>query len=231
MEVVVITGANRGIGLELTRLYLLAGKHVVAGCRQPDMAEALRNLAGLPGKLEIVQLDVSDAASVAALGKTLKGQPVELLINNAGVWGGPRQGIADMDYVEWLRTFETNTVAPFRLVATLLANLKLGKRPRVITVSSQMGAFNLKGMGVDRYAYRSSKAAVSKLMQTLAEELAPDGIIVCPVHPGWVRTDMGGPQAQLSVEESGSGLFRLIENLIPAQSGRFWSWDGSEHPW
>ena len=92
-------------------------------------------------------------------------------------------------------------------------------------------AFNMKGMGVGMYGYRSSKAAVSKVMQTLAEELAPDGIIVCPVHPGWVRTDMGGPNAQLPVEESAGGLFRLIESLRPEQSGRFWRWDGTEHPW
>jgi NAD(P)-dependent dehydrogenase (short-subunit alcohol dehydrogenase family) len=228
METIVITGANRGIGLELTRLYLQAGKHVIAGCRQPHKAEALRKLEG---KLEVVQLDVSSAGEVADLGKSLKGEAVEVLINNAGVWGGPQQGILDMDYAEWLRTLEINTLAPLRVSAALLPNLKLGKRPRIVSVSSQMGAFNMKGMGVGMYGYRSSKAAVSKVMQTLAEELAPDGIIVCPVHPGWVKTDMGGPNAQLSVEESAGGLFRLIENLTPVQSGRFWRWDGTEHPW
>jgi NAD(P)-dependent dehydrogenase (short-subunit alcohol dehydrogenase family) len=228
METIVITGANRGIGLELTRLYLLAGKHVIAGCRLPHKAEALRKLGG---KLEVVQLDVSSAAEVADFGTALKGEPVDVLINNAGVWGGPRQGIADMDYAEWLKTFETNTLAPLHLSSVLLPNLKKAKHPRIVTVSSQMGAFNIKGMGVGMYGYRSSKAAVSKVMQTLAEELAPDGIIVVPVHPGWVRTDMGGPNAQLSVEESASGLFRLIENLTPVQSGRFWRWDGTEHPW
>jgi len=228
METIVITGASRGIGLELTRLFLQAGKHVVAGCRQPQKAEALRKLAG---KLDVVQLDVAVASEVAALGKTLNGKTVDVLINNAGVWGGPHQGLADMDYAEWLRTLEINTLAPLRVAATLLPNLKRATRPRIVTVSSQMGAFSITGMGAGMYGYRSSKAAVSKVMQTLAEELTPDGIIVCPVHPGWVRTDMGGPNAQLSVEESAGGLFRLIENLRPEQSGRFWRWDGSEHPW
>lgn len=228
METIVITGANRGIGLELTRLYAQAGKHVVAGCRQPHKAEALRKLGG---KLDVVQLDVSSASDITNLGKALKDEPVDLLINNAGVWGGPHQGIADMDYAEWLKTFETNTLAPLRVSSVLLPNLKKAKRPRIVTISSQMGAFDVKGMGVGTYAYRSSKAAVSKVMQTLAEELAPHGIIVVPVHPGWVRTDMGGPNAQLSVEESAGGLFRLIEGLTPAQSGRFWRWDGTEHPW
>lgn len=228
METIIISGANRGIGLELTRLFLQAGKRVVAGCRKPDKAEALRKLGG---KLEVVQLDVGDGASVAAFARHLADQAVDVLINNAGVWGGPKQGIADMDYAEWSRTLEINTVAPFRMAAALLPNLKLGTRPRIVTVSSQMGAFNLKGMGVGSYAYRSSKAAVSKVMQVLAEELAADGIIVCPVHPGWVRTDMGGAHAEISAEESAGGLFTLIEGLTLAQSGRFWRWDGSEHPW
>lgn len=228
METIVITGANRGIGLELSKLFLLAGKHVVAGCRRPDKADALR---GLGGKLDVVQLDVASAADVAALGEHLKGEAVEVLINNAGVYGGERQGLSDMDYAEWLRTLEINTLAPLRIAATLLPNLKRGKRPRIVTVSSQMGAFGSVSTGGGMYSYRSSKAAVSKVMHTLAEELAPDGIIVVPVHPGWVKTDMGGPNAQLSVAESAGGLFRLIDGLRPDQSGRFWRWDGTEHPW
>jgi NAD(P)-dependent dehydrogenase (short-subunit alcohol dehydrogenase family) len=231
METIVISGANRGIGRELTRRFLQAGKRVIAGCRHPDQAEALRNLADAGGKLEIAQLDVADAASVAALGKMLKGQAVDVLMNNAGVMGGEHQSLKDMDYSAWLRTFEINTLAPFRLAATLLPNLKLSKCARIVTVSSQMGAFAMEGMGVGHYAYCSAKTAVSRTMQIMAAELKADGIIVCPVHPGWVRTDMGGPNAEISVEESGGGLFRLIENLTLAQSGRFWRWDGSEHPW
>lgn len=226
METIVITGANRGIGLELTKQYLQAGKHVVAGCRNPDKAEALRQLGG---KLDVVQLDVASAADVDALAAHLQGEAVEVLVNNAGVWGGERQGLLDMDYAEWARTLETNVMAPLRVTAALLPNLRRAKRPRVIAISSQMGAFAMKGTGM--YAYRSSKAAISKVMQTLAEELAPDGIIAIPVHPGWVQTDMGGPHAQLPVHESASGLLRLIENLRPDQSGRFWRWDGTEHPW
>jgi NAD(P)-dependent dehydrogenase (short-subunit alcohol dehydrogenase family) len=231
METIVISGANRGIGLELTRLFLKAGNHVIAGCRQPDRAEALRDLADKGGTLEIAQLDVGDAASVAALGKLLKGQAVDVLINNAGITGGERQGLTNMDYAAWLHTFEINTLAPFRLASTLLPNLKLAQRARIVTVSSQMGAFAMEGMGVGHYAYCSAKTAVSRTMQIMAAELKTDGIIVCPVHPGWVRTDMGGPHAEISVQESGGGLFRLIEGLTLAQSGRFWRWDGSEHPW
>ncbi|MEY4641160.1 MAG: hypothetical protein RLZZ227_1154, partial [Pseudomonadota bacterium] len=227
METIIITGANRGIGLELARLFLQAGKRVIAGCRQPDKAEALRKL---PGALEILQLDVASGASIEAFVMQIKG-PVDVLINNAGVYGGQQQGLQDMDYAQWLRTLEINTLAPLRLAASLLPNLLQAQRPRIVTVSSQMGAFNVEEPGSGTYAYRSSKAAVSKVMQTLAQELKADGVIVCPVHPGWVRTDMGGAQATLSVEQSGHGLFNLIEALTPAQSGRFWRWDGSEHPW
>ena len=231
MQTIVISGANRGIGLELTRRYLQAGARVVAGCRHPDTAQALAQLALAGGKLEIVQLDVGNAASVAALGKVLADQPVDVLVNNAGIMGGEHQALADMDYTAWLRTFEINTIAPFRMASTLLPNLRLAKRARIVTVSSQMGAFAMDGMGVGRYAYCSSKTAVSRTMQIMAEELKADGIIVCPVHPGWVRTDMGGANAEISVEECSGGLFRLIENLTLAQSGRFWRWDGTEHPW
>lgn len=228
METVIITGANRGIGLELTRRFLQAGKHVIAGCRTPAQATALKALAG---KLDVHALDVSDAASIAEFCKQAGAQTVDVLINNAGVMGGARQSLHDMDYAAWLHTLAINTLAPFHLSSQLLANLQRSARPRIVTVSSQMGAFNLTGMGTGSYAYRSSKAAVSKVMQVMAEELKPAGIIVCPVHPGWVQTDMGGASAEITATQSADGLFTLIDNLTLAQSGRFWTWDGREHVW
>ena len=227
METIVITGANRGIGLGLTRCFANAGHHVIAACRQPDTAEALR---AIKGSVEVRKLDVGDAESVAAFVRHLGERSVDVLINNAGIMGRTAQGIADMDYAAWSRTFEINTLAPFRLATQLLPNLKKAVRPRVITVSSQMGAFGLE-MGAGMYAYRSSKSAVSKVMQVLALELRPDNIIVCPVHPGWVQTDMGGPNAQITVEQSAAGLFNLVTGLTMAESGRFWTWDGREHVW
>ncbi|MES2606425.1 MAG: SDR family oxidoreductase [Pseudomonadota bacterium] len=228
METIVITGANRGIGLALTARFAAAGHQVIAACRHPAGADALRKLSG--SNVEILSLDVADADSVNSFGKQLGNRVVDVLINNAGIMGGDKQGIADMDYAAWLRTFEINTIAPFRLTTALLPNLKKSARPRVITVSSQMGAFGLE-MGTDRYIYRSSKSAVSKVMQVLAVELKPDNIIVCPVHPGWVQTDMGGPNAQISATDSANGLFNLIDTMTMEHSGRFWSWDGTEHVW
>ena len=229
MDTVVITGANRGIGLALTARFVTAGHHVIAACRNPAHATALQKLqAG--GKVEVLALDVADAQSVETFVNTLGKRTVDVLINNAGIMGGDKQGISNMDYAAWLRTFEINTLAPFRITTALLPNLKQSARARVITVSSQMGAFGLE-MGTDRYIYRSSKSAVSKVMQVLAAELKPDNIIVCPVHPGWVQTDMGGPNAQISADESANGLFNLIDKLTLQQSGRFWSWNGTEHVW
>ncbi len=228
METVVITGANRGIGLGLTRRFLDAGRRVVATCREPGKAIELKALAS-DSNLRIFPLEVTDGRSASELCSRLSGETVDVLINNAGVMGGARQAIDDMDYEAWLRAFEVNTLAPFRLATALRAHLGRSRRPRIVTLSSQMGALARKSTGF--HAYRSSKAAVNKVMQVLAAELESEGIIVCPVHPGWVRTEMGGSSADISVEESASGLFDLIETMTMAHSGRFWTWEGNEHPW
>ncbi|MEM1434102.1 MAG: SDR family oxidoreductase [Pseudomonadota bacterium] len=228
MDNVLITGANRGIGLELTRQFLAAGQRVFACCRTPEAAVELKLLNDEP-LLSIHALDVTADASVAALAGLLGATHLDVLVNNAGIMGGDRQSVDDMDYGAWRDAFEVNTLAPFRLVAALLPMLRQAERPRVVTLSSQMGSLNRKSTGA--HAYRSSKAAVNKVMQVLALELEADGIVVCPVHPGWVRTAMGGATAELSAEESAAGLVRLIDSLTPAHSGRFWTWEGKEHPW
>ncbi len=228
MENILITGANRGIGLELTRRFLDAGKRVIATCRQPDNANDLTRLAE-HCQLTVFQLEVTDPESVSRLCAELEGETLDVLINNAGIMGGDRQSIDNMDYSAWIEAFEVNTLAPFRLITSLRANLRLAGNPRAITLSSQMGSLNRKSKG--SHAYRSSKAAVNKVMQVLSMELEADGIVTCPVHPGWVRTDMGGSSADISVEDSAEGLFKLIDNMTMEHSGRFWTWEGKEHPW
>ncbi|MFZ9584654.1 MAG: SDR family oxidoreductase [Pseudohongiellaceae bacterium] len=230
MQTIVITGANRGIGLALVRTFLQAGDHVIAACRAPDKASALTSLQQAGQSLEILPLEVTDASSIGRFAAELRGRRIDVLVNNAGVMGGPQQELRDMDYAAWLRTFEVNTLAPFHLSVRLLDSLARAPRPRIVTLSSQMGAFG-RELGSGRYAYRSSKTAVSKVMQVLANELRARGVIVCPVHPGWVKTDMGGAAAEISPEESAAGLHRLIEGLTLEQSGRFWTWDGREHVW
>ncbi len=227
-ETILITGANRGIGLELTRRFLSAGHRVLATCRAPDSATLLQSLTD-NANLTIYALEVTDSHSVRKLATNVGNQPIDALINNAGTMGGDQQSLENMDYTAWAEAFEVNTMAPFKLVTTFLSNLRLSKRPRAITLSSQMGALSRKSKG--SHAYRSSKAAVNKVMQVLSMELEADGIVVCPVHPGWVRTDMGGAGADLSVEESAEGLFRLIDRMTMEQSGKFWTWEGEEHAW
>ena len=229
METVLITGANRGIGFELTRQYLTRGAQVIATCRDPDTAHDLQDMGVHNDRLLIAPLDVRDQTSVDALAQTIDRKPLDIVINNAGVMGGDHQRLDDMDYDAWTETLETNTIAPFRVAAALVPNLKQTPRPRLITVSSQMGSLNRQSTGA--YIYRSSKAAVNKVMQVMSLELRSDGIIVCPVHPGCVRTDMGGPSADISVEESVRGLTCLISRLTIEDSGKFFQWNGEEHAW
>jgi len=229
MNTILISGASRGIGLELTRHFLNLDWQVIATCRNPELALPLQSLSSNPG-LRIMPLEVTSAESIRHLAQTLQGQPLDVLVNNAGVMGGDQQGLANMDPTAWLHTFAVNTIAPFQLSTALLPNLLQAELPRIITISSQMGAFGLE-MGSGSYAYRSSKSAVSKVMQVMAQELRDQGVVVCPVHPGWVRTDMGGPNAQISPAESAAGLAALINKLTLAESGRFWTWDGREHVW
>lgn len=228
METVVITGANRGIGLGLVQEFLANNTHVIAACRHPEEAAALRELAQ-GAALEILPLDVADDTSITNFIDSLAGKPIDILINNAGTLGGDTQSVTNMDYAAWTQAFAVNTIAPFRLSVGLLANLQQSPRPRIISVSSQMGS--LAGHSTGHYAYRSSKAALNKVMKTLAKDLEPSGVLVCPIHPGWVKTDMGGSNAQITVAQSAAGIYRLIDTLTAAKSGHFLAWDSEELPW
>lgn len=229
-ETVVLTGANRGIGLALARVFAEAGTwHVIAGCRRLEAADQLAALAAAhPGREETRPLDVADPASVAALVEGLGSRRVDLLLNNAGVLGS-RQSVDDLDFDAWLEVLRVNTLAPMRLALASRPHLGRSPAPRIVTISSQMGALARPRGG--SYAYRSSKAALNKAMQGLALDLADDGITVVVMHPGWVRTDMGGPEAEISVTESSEGIFRIVTRLGPQDSGRFLQWNGAEHPW
>jgi NAD(P)-dependent dehydrogenase (short-subunit alcohol dehydrogenase family) len=228
METVVITGANRGIGLALCKTFLDAGWQVFAGCRQPAAASELQALSSQA--LHVLPVDVRDLGSVQAFAASLGGQCVDVLINNAGVMGGEHQGLEDMDYDAWLQTLDINVLGPHRVTRALLPNLRLSRHARILTVSSQMGAFGLD-MDHNPYAYCSSKTGASRVMQIMAKDLRAEGIIACPVHPGWVQTDMGGPNAAITPQDSARGLFRLVTTMDLSHSGRFWTWEGKEHVW
>jgi NAD(P)-dependent dehydrogenase (short-subunit alcohol dehydrogenase family) len=231
METVLITGANRGIGLELARQYLKKPSRVFATSRTPESAPSLSELKhSYPDTLQILPLEVTDDRSVQTLVEALRGETIDVLINNAGVSGGKQQDIQSMDYAWWAHTLAVNAIAPFRVTVALLDNLRQSRNPRIITLSSQLGSM-LRTTTTGFYAYRSSKAAVNKVMQGLAVDLRSENMIVCPIHPGWVQTDMGGANADLSAQESASGLIQLIDRLKLSDSGRFFKWNGEEHPW
>ncbi len=226
MQTVLITGANRGIGLELARLYAARGDRVIACCRDPECAAALHELDGI----EIHRLDVTSVDDIADLKAALGTRPIDILINNAGIIGPERQSALNMDFDGWLKTFEVNTLGPLRLAAALLDNLRRAEAPKLVTLSSRMGSLT-GGGGSDRIAYRSSKAAINRAMQGLAEDLRGERITVVVVHPGWVSTDMGGPAAPLAPRESATRLAAIIAALDHGDSGRFIDIDGKDADW
>ncbi len=229
MSTVLITGANRGIGLEFVRQYASDGAKVIAFAREPDRANELKELARKHSKIEVHKLDVSDFKTCAALGKTLAGEPIDILVNNAGYYGPKRQSADDMDFDGWACTFAVNTMGPLALAQALHENLKLGREKKLVTITSGMASTATTEGGY--LAYRATKAAVNNVMRNLSVDWRKDGIIAVVVSPGWVRTDMGGQGAPLSPEQSVSGMRQVIAGLTPADSGKFLTWQGHERPW
>ena len=228
---VLITGANRGLGFEFARQYATDGWRVFAACRNPTTASELKRLAqDRRGKLTVVAMDVTDAASVKNAATQLKDVAVDLLINSAGIGGAPGQKTGDVDYESWAQVLNVNTMGPLRVLESFCDHIAASERKLVVTITSGMGSLaeNTSGGSIP---YRSSKAAVNMAMRSAAIDLAPRGITCVLLNPGWVRTDMGGPKAPLSPQESVTAMRHLIETLGPAQSGKFYNFDGREYPW
>ena len=227
MPSVLITGANRGLGLEFTRQYAADGWRVFAACRDPAGA---RNLAAVEGDVSAETLDVDDGPQVAALANKLSGQPIDVLINNAGIYG-PKDVTRDtVVYDAWGQVFRTNAMSPLAVSAAFAANVAQGGQKKIITLSSIMGSIAENDSSGD-FIYRSSKAAVNAVMKSLAGDLKSEGITVAVLHPGWVRTDMGGPDAAIEAPESVTGMRAVIAGLKESDSGRFLNYDGTEIPW
>lgn len=219
MPSVLITGANRGIGLEFARQYAADGWDVVATVR-----ESSPELDSLGVRIE--NLDMRDFHSVAALGARV--DPLDLLVANAGTYGPKSVESAD-DGDGWSETFAVNTIAPFLLARSVLPKVA-AKGGKLIAISTRMGSIADNSSG-GFIAYRSSKSALNSAWRSLAIDIRDRGVIAAVLHPGWVETRMGGPNAPLEPEESVAGMRRLIEGLGPEQSGGFFSYDGSEIPW
>ena len=181
-------------------------------------------------KLRILALDVTDPASVKAAAAELDGQAIDLLLNNAGVGGARGQTVGNIDYEAWAKVLDVNTMGPMRVSEAFVDHVARSERKLIVTLTSGMGSIadNTSGGSI---AYRSSKAAVNMVMRSLAIDLAPRGITCVVINPGWVHTDMGGPNATLEPSESISQMRRLIATLGPEQSGKFFNYTGREYPW
>jgi len=233
-KTILITGANRGIGLELVKQYWAGGWQVYATCRAPEVASNLAELTSQSaGKIQMVPLDVLNEKSLARIKQMLKGEPLDLLFCNAGVYGPTKAfgaALGSIDTEAWEHVFKVNTVAPLRLVETFLPNLEQGADKKIAMMSSKMASISDNSSG-GSYIYRSSKAALNAVTRSLAVDLADKNFKVVCVHPGWVQTDMGGENALISTSESVQGIKKLLDELKIEQSGYFWNFNGDSISW
>lgn len=236
MARVLVTGANRGLGLEFARQYAADGWEVVATARNPNQSEELQQIAKQFPSVRVHQLDVTDEESIQDLADALDGTPIDLLLHNSGVY--PREGeeIGSIDYEAWQRALDTNLYGPMRLTEALLDNLAASNGKQIAAVSSGLSSLRgVQGGSVAQsgpsYQYRTSKTALNMAMSILAKELKPQGISVTILDPGWVKTDMGGAQAPLTPEVSIRGMRKVLMGDGSEISGKFLGHDGTQRPW
>ncbi len=235
----VLIGANRGLGLGFARHLLQTGYDLHATVRNPDSCDELRSLSAADapaaegcgeGSLNIYPLEVACADSRARIGEQLNVDSIDLLIHNAGIYGPSQVLVDSMDEDTWKEVLWVDTVAPLMCVQTLLPRIRAADQPKIALLTSRVGSIadNQSGAG---YFYRSAKAGLNAAGRSLALDLAPENISVLLLHPGWVRTDMGGPNAPLEIPESIDGMMEQIDQLTMETSGRFVDWSGTELPW
>lgn len=232
MKTMLITGANRGIGLEFVRQYAAEGWRVLACCRKPAAADTLGYLASqFPERIQVHALDVTDHRKIEQLSQILTGQPVDLLINNAGVYPPDRgDAFGRTNYAAWQHAFAVNTMAPLKMAEAFIQQISCSKHKTIVTITSKMGSI-ADNRGGGSYIYRSSKAAVNIAVKSLSIDLSSQKIIAVVLHPGWVKTDMGGPGALITAEQSVAGMRKIIDNLTLQDSGKFYAFDGQVVPW
>jgi NAD(P)-dependent dehydrogenase (short-subunit alcohol dehydrogenase family) len=232
MPNLLITGANRGIGLEFAKQYAEAGWHVFACYRNPDKAEALKQLAlQHNGLLSMHTLDVADFEQIEKVAMELASQKIDLLLNNAGIYPDTgNSGFGNINYEAWTHAFRVNSMAPLKIAEKFARQVASSQQKKIVSITSKMGSI-ADNTGGGSYLYRSSKAALNMIVKSLSIDLASRGIITAVLHPGWVQTDMGGSQALITVQQSVAGMRRVIEQLTPSSSGKFYDYEGKEIPW
>ena len=232
MPGILITGSNRGLGLEWAQQYSAAGWRVYATCRQPLQATELQQLVAQNTNVSVHQLDVTDASHIEQLATELQVCSIDLLINNAGVYFEKftSDNIGHIDYDHWQETFHVNSLGAVRVSEAFTPHLQRGATRLVVAITSHMGSIAEIG-SAGSYAYRSSKAALNAAMKGLSLELKQYRIGVLLLHPGWVQTRMGGPGALLTTHDSVASMRRIIEQFNMGLSGQFYRYDGSRIPW
>ena len=230
MTTVLITGTNRGIGLEFVQQFLARGDTVLATCRHPDSAPALQQLQKENQHLQVLELDVASTESLQNFPQQLAADAIDIFINNAGVYGPRDASFGNVDGETWMSVLQVNSIAPILLTQLLIDKLRAGIDKKLLYVTSKMGSID-DNTGGGSYVYRSSKTALNAVVKSLAVDLAADGFKAAVLHPGWVLTDMGGPNALIDTETSVDGMMAVIDSLDIEQSGSFFNYDGSVIPW
>jgi len=230
MATILITGTNRGIGLEFTRQCLARGDRVIATCRNIEAADSLKQLGSNHDELEVRQLDVASLESMQEFVQQLADTPIDIFINNAGVYGPPNVKFGEVDAQIWASVLQVNSIAPMMLSQLLMPNLRQGTDKKMLYLTSKMGSIG-DNSGGGSYIYRSSKAALNSVVKSLAIDLAVEGFSIAVLHPGWVLTDMGGPNALIDTKTSVTGMLKIIDDLDSHSSGSFFNYDGSIIAW
>ena len=227
---ILITGTNRGIGLEFVKHYLKNNEKVIATCRNKNSAKDLLELKNTTSNLSLVELDVSNPNSINEFASKITDQPIDTFINNAGVFGPRNNEFGNFNAKEWLDVFNINTIAPLLITQKILKNLRLGKNKKLVFISSKVGSIE-ENTGGGMYIYRSSKTALNQVIKSLSIDFKDENFIAVALHPGWVQTDMGGPNALIDTKTSVKGMAEVIDSLVLKNSGRFYNYDGSSIPW
>lgn len=232
MNSILVTGSNRGLGLEWARQYAGEGWRVFATCRFPEQADELQSLVDSTKHVTLHRLDVTQGDQLSALRKELKNEPIDVLINNAGVYyeQWAQDPLGRINYDDWQHTLAVNTLGSMRVSEALIKNVERSNKKLIVSITSHMGSIADITSGND-YAYRSSKAALNAAMKGLSIEVREQGVGVLLLHPGWVRTRMGGDSAPLSTQESVTAMRKLVDNFTISRSIAFLRYDGTAMPW
>ena len=230
MTNVLITGANRGLGLGFVKSFLAKNINVICTARNiPGSTELLECKKKYPDNLKILELDLLGENSENTLSDLLSDKPIDIFINNAGV-GNSNQRFGLVSSKPWLEVLKVNLIAPLTVTQSIIENIKKGSDKKIYFLSSQLGSIEENTSG-GMYIYRSSKAALNQVVKSLSVDLKPMGITVISLHPGWVKTDMGGPNAPVSIDESIKGMMKVIDATDIRNTGTFLNFDGQGLPW